>query len=231
MGQQGARGGPPWLARSNPIAPTFPWSTGRHAGGIQRDQLITKRVCKICNEGWLEQRLEHPCQPILDPMLRGREATLGLPAQSVLAAWIAKTAMEYRYAESPPLAVEPEWLKRLYEQQLAPDSWYIWVASYRGDRPVFAQHDDITMSFPDTAVSTPHGVLLTLVVGYVAFKVVGINVGTPSYPGADHLLRLWPPGNETVIWPPERHLDDATLPGFAHMFLDKPGEAPPPLPE
>lgn len=232
---------PQWVSKvlaEDPRRWPNPIRVQRHSGGVPVGtygaskviNLITKRVCKVCNEGWLEQLIEHPTQPILDPMLRGRQTPLDPAEQSMLAAWVAKTAMEFRYALTPPEPVAAEWLAEMYKHQLAPETWYIWVASYVGHRPAYGQHNDITVSFPDSAVDTPHGVLLTLIVGYVAFKVMGINAGTPSYPGADALLRLWPPGDKTVVWPPMRHLDETTLPGFANMYLDRPGETPPPLP-
>ena len=238
---------PQWVSKvlaEDPRGWPNPFRVQRHYGGVPVGSfgaskvinLITKRVCKVCNEGWLEQLVEHPTQPILDPMLRGREAPLDLAEQSMLAAWVAKTAMEFRYALTPPEPVAAEWLTEMYEHQLAPETWYIWVTSYQGYRPVFAQHNDITLSFPvasvqDGSLTTPHGVLVTLVVGYVAFKVMGIKAGTPSYAGTDAWFRLWPLGNETFIWPPQRHLDEISLPGFVNMYLDQTGEPPPPLPQ
>lgn len=195
-------------------------------------ELVMRRVCKVCNEGWMEQQLERPSQPILGPMLAGQAVTLDPAAQSLLAAWMAKTAMVYGYTTSPVMELAPDWLTHMYQRQRAPDTWHVWIATYIGSRPVFSHHADITLSFPDDSPGTPHGVLMTLVIGYVAFKVLGVYGGTPSDPGPEVMARLWPPPDTPtdLSWPPPGYLDETPLPAFANLFLDKPGEEPPPLP-
>lgn len=131
---------------------------------------MTKRVCKVCNEGWMETNVERPVQSILGPMILGQSTVLDLAAQSRLAAWAAKTAMVARYAESPPLGLDRRWLDHMYRNQLAPDSWYVWISKYQGERPVFYKSADITLSFPGDIPDTPHGVLTTLVIGYVGSR-------------------------------------------------------------
>lgn len=193
--------------------------------------MVTKRVCKVCNEGWMETNVERPVQPILGPMILGRRTVLDLAAQSRLAAWAAKTAMVARYAESPPLELDRRWLDHMYRNQLAPDSWYVWISKYQGERPVFYESADITLSFPGDIPGTPHGVLTTLVIGYVAFKVLGVNSGTPSDPGPSVMPRLWPISSHPIVWPPEHHIDDSSLPAFVAMYVDQPGQMPQPLPD
>jgi hypothetical protein len=198
----------------------------------------TKRVCKVCNEGWMEQRLERPCQSVLGPLIAGEDRVLDPPSQALVAAWIAKTAMTARYAFTPIEPVEPDWLRLMYEHQRPPDTWHIWLGSYVGSRPLHLGHHDITVTFPDSdpesnseAVVTPHGVLLTLAVGYAFLQVLGIKGGAPQNPDRlPDLFRIWPLATTPVNWPPPRHLDDASLPYAMNMFVDRPGEPPPPLP-
>ncbi|MCJ7491597.1 MAG: hypothetical protein MUP15_05545, partial [Dehalococcoidia bacterium] len=66
---------------------------------------------------------------------------------------------------------------------------------------------------------TPHGVLATFIVGYLAFKVLGIHEGTPTYPGPKQFLRIWPVNEGTVEWPTLRTIIDSTLPSFEDMFV------------
>ncbi len=60
---------------------------------------------------------------------------------------------------------------------------------------------------------------MTLIIGYLATKVLGIRGGTPSELGASHLFQVWPIANEiALIWPPEFHVDDPSLDALRLMF-------------
>jgi hypothetical protein len=198
--------------------------------GSKAVELVMRRVCKVCNEGWMERELERPLQPILGPMLRGQATTILPEMQPVLAAWAAKVAMVYGYTERPIIESDPDWLALMYHQQRMPDTWNVWVSTYIGPRPVF--HNYQTVSFPDDDPSSPKGVQMTLVIGYVALKVLGLYRGTAQDSGPEVMLRLWPsPDNPVPLdWPTGGYLNEESLPAFADMFVTQPGESPRPIP-
>ena len=179
-----------------------------------------KCVCGGCNGGWMND-LETEARPYAEPMIRGQKVVLSAGAQRIVAAWACLKAVVGRYAHSPPEPVERQWLDHLYEHHRSPASWYVWLTGYNGADPIYYESHDITLQFPDSEeLGTPHGVLTTFVAGYLALKVLGIGSGTPRSPGPSPLIRIWPPSNIYVYWPPPDPLDDSSLPAFAKMFLD-----------
>ncbi len=193
--------------------------------------LVTKSVCKVCNEGWLEREIETPARELATPLILGHEPTLldGV-AQARLAAWAAKIAMLGRYAHEPSEPVADDWLEYLRDHFAAPPTWYVWTTGYSAERPITYENRDVTLRLPDDPVGSK-GILMTIVIGHLALKVFGLRGGVPTNPPSTHLFRIWPPASETVSWPPQYHLDAASLDGFFFMFLDSP-ENPqaPPLP-
>ena len=193
--------------------------------------VVTRRVCKVCNEGWMERKLERPCQPILGPMIRGWDKTLDQSEQAVLAGWAAKVAMVMAYIHAPPQPVKREWLDWMYWHQRPPANWYVWMASCNGQRPTYFSSDaGAHASLPSGPMVDVYAQAATLIIGYAALKILGpTSVVRVEEPGRDAVIRLWPlTGETTVRWPPPRHIDDRRLPLFVDMFLD-PGQPPRPL--
>jgi hypothetical protein len=205
--------------------------TVRDIAGAKVINVVMKRVCKVCNETWMEKELETPCRKVLPSMLRGQETVLDDTAQRVLAGWAAKTAMVGRYAHNPPGEIEPYWLEHIYRHHLPPPTWYVWVTAYRGKRYVY--YDARGFSLPDRLVKKVDGVVMSLLIGHVVFKVLGIPRGvTPSYPAGDILFRLWPIAGKTLTWPPKKAtLTDESLRGFVVMWGRGPGDPLPKLQE
>ena len=110
------------------------------------NNLTTHRVCKVCNEGWLEQRIEAPTLTIATPLSLGEEQTpLNVAAQTRLAAWAAKIAMRGRYGHEPPEPLDDDWLDHVYSTHEAPLTWHIFTTGYTGRRPVLYANRDITL--------------------------------------------------------------------------------------
>ena len=181
--------------------------------------IVTKRVCKVCNEGWMETWLERPVQPTLTSMLHGERTVLDVEARVHLAGWAAKVAMVAGYAQRPPEPVRQDWLPFMYDQHIPPPDWHVWTTGYEGATPALYERGTFTRLLPDGRPSGDHGITMTLVVGYVAFKIVGIAGAAPDFLSRDHVSRLWPPFTfDALVWPPRHHLDDSTLQSFAKAF-------------
>jgi hypothetical protein len=166
--------------------------------------------------------IEQGAKSILTPMITGQRTTLDEKARDVVAAWIGLKAVVARYCHLPVDPVDRDWLDHLYVNRHPPETWFEWVTGYVGKSPFYYEGRDITLTLPDdptSAAATPHGVLTTLVVGYLAVKVLGIRAGTPSEPGTTHLFRIWPMTNDRFLsWPPEFHVDDPSLDTFRLAF-------------
>ena len=182
---------------------------------------VAKCVCVDCNGGWMND-IEQGAQPVLTPMIMGQRTTLDPQAQGVVATWIGLKAVVARYGHQPVDPLDRDWLDHFYGNHCPPETWYEWITGYVGKSPFFYEGRDITLAFrddPTSPATTPHGVLMTLVVGYLAVKVLGIRRGTPSEPGATHLFRIWPITNDNFLsWPPEFHVDDPSLDTFRLAF-------------
>jgi len=184
---------------------------------------VANCVCAKCNGGWMSE-IEGAAKPIIAPMIMGQTTTLDTPAQETLAAWLGLKAIVTRYVHRPIDPVPHEWLDYYYVHHRPPDTWYEWVTGYNGKWPLYYDGHDITATFADSSdltesTGTPHGVLASFVIGYFAAKVFGLRGGTPSEPGTKAMFRVLPSTGETFIWPPELHLDDASLAGFCGMYL------------
>ena len=159
---------------------------------------------------------------MLTSMILGQRTALDAEAQNVVASWIGLKAVVGRYGHLPVNPVDRDWLDHFHTNHRPPETWYEWITGYVGRSPFYYEGRDITLTLPDnpTSVSaTAHGVLTTLIAGYLAVKVLGIRAGTPDEPGATHLFRIWPAANDRLFaWPPEFHVDDASLDTFRLAF-------------
>jgi len=182
---------------------------------------VAKCVCADCNGGWMSD-IEHDAQSVLTSMIVGQRTTLDAEAQGVVATWIGLKAIVGRYGHPPVDPVDRSWLDHFYANHRPPETWYEWITGYVGQSPFFYEGRDITLTIPDDPTSTattPHGVCMTLVIGYLAAKVLGIRGGTPSEPGTTHLFRIWPVIDNNLVWPPEFHVNDPTLDDLCRLWL------------
>jgi hypothetical protein len=181
--------------------------------------MLAKCVCNNCNEGWMNDA-ELRARPFLEPIIRGQQTALSREGQTAVAGWSALKSIVGRYAHEPAEPVEQDWLECLHRTHEPPPSWHIWTTRYDGAEPIYYENHDITLTFPgETGRATPHGILATLVIGYLAIKVLGIHAGVPTSPTKELLLYIWLSHDRQLIWPPPRSLTDADLPDFAAMFL------------
>ena len=169
----------------------------------------------------MDRWLEKPVQPFLGPMIRGNHTTLTFQDRAYLSTWAVKVAMVARYTHKPPDPVAEDWLEFMHFNHLPPGGWHVWLASYDGARPLYYQGDGGYELLPDGGRTTTKAVVMTLVIGYVALKVVGSRQGAPQFHGSSAVQRLWPPfeGFGESIWPLSRHLDDAGLEKLVNAFL------------
>lgn len=191
--------------------------------------LTVKRVCKFCNEGWMNE-IERNAMPFLRPMIEGERILLDRKAQTAVSAWAAKTAVMARYAHNPPLPkIDADWFNCIYHDRRAPSEWHIWLGAFDG-KPL-ARYEGY--NFQDALSMSPHplswfelkeippprpynGVLATFIIGKLAIKVFGVRRLT--------FLNQWPelivkvsPQNDDAEWPPRQVMRDDTIDSFFGM--------------
>jgi hypothetical protein len=160
-------------------------------------------------------------------MIRGEKISLEPEAQRTVAVWLGLKSIVLRHAHSPVQPVDDDWLRYFAAHKQPPKSWHIWIASYYGSVPCLYEGRDITISIspepPDGTdlPSTPHGVLMTLIIGYFAAKLLGIREGIPTGPGADHWFSVWPLLTHRVDWPPALTIKDDQLDGFRRLYTEQ----------
>lgn len=194
---------------------------GEPVGKPRRGRPFTRApyiACKVCNNGWMKD-LEDRARPLLLPMLDGFKTVLDRTSQTVIAAWITKTAFS--------LAAVPSWmignpLPRAHRGLLAAGG---------GEAPppgvgVLLSFDDFSSAGPNgtinlTAVSgrslsvEPPGAsrrykmyMLTFRVHRLVARVLGSGEVPLKFGPMQselepvHELRLWPLVEEAAQWPP-----------------------------
>src|SRR5262249_26786962 len=126
-----------------------------------------------------------------------------------------------------PDYVATTWTDWLYAHHTAQPTWHIWVGRYDGAEPIYYNAHDVRVEplpgsprpRPEEAASLRHGVLTTLIVGYLAVQVFGMD-GATHFPASTPptLQEVWP-ALGVVLWPPKDQYDDTTLNAFAERVL------------
>lgn len=63
---------------------------------------------------------------------------------------------------------------------------------------------------------------MTLVIGYLAAKLLRVRKGEPDNLDPPGLVRVWPTRDTPVIWPPRTAIDETGLEALTQMFLSPP---------
>lgn len=187
----------------------------------------TAPVCDRCNSGWMND-IDSAAFPHLEKMIRGEPVVIDAAAQAAVAAWICKVAITARGTALDPLPIEPEWAAWLHKNHSAPPPWQVWIGRYVGARPWWYSPHDIRIELgqgsapPPPDFTQPHGVLATLVIGYLFLQVFGVSGAGPGAMGMyqfGDLPQIWPPPGVAISWPPPYRVDDTTLEAAANRLL------------
>src|SRR6266498_85751 len=213
---------PRWISREFSRDGGFTMSSV-HGSRSTRSIEIKGPVCGLCNNRWLSV-LEKDVQPLLAPMLHGQERPLSPDEQRLLATWAVKTTLMLDLSSGTPL-VPTGFYHDFRLQRRALDSHIVLLAASLGSRrAVWAQHAGLRIGgIPDGG--PPNAFVTTFTVFRVVFQVFGhFTVGRASlhgegWPFAPALLRLWPPWDHPVDWPPGRlAFDDESLAVLANSI-------------
>ncbi len=191
--------------------------------------IVVKCVCAECNNGWMSE-IEGKAKAILEPMIEGKVVELDAEAQATISTWTCLRAIVGYYAHETNRPIPDDWLAHIYEHKTPPDNWFIWTTAYDGNTPTRFQSTEIGLvpkgENPHIA-ELDHGVVTSLLIGYLALKVFGLRHATPPEPGADGALRIWPTSPLIYIWPPPAYLDDSVTDFFFEWGMQGSSPVPP----
>jgi hypothetical protein len=202
---------------------------GRTSGGRPTLEYTTK-VCERCNNEWMN-RIDENAMPFLTPMIEGRPVVLDADAQATIAVWAMKVVVTARSEPNNPLHIDASWTDWLYNNQSPIPNWYVWIGKYIGTAPWWYNPQDVRVQLgPGSAPPAPwidfiqdHGVLATLVIGYVVVQVFGVGgSGVLLGPTEAAFPQIWPNAGATLTWPPAEHIDDSGLPLWANRLMPPP---------
>jgi hypothetical protein len=184
-------------------------------------------------------QLENRAKPLLIPLMLGTPSSFAPHRQSILATWIAKTAMtaEYRYPRA--IAIPQEQRAVLMSKGEPPEGWYIQIADYHGQKwrnaAIFRQMisfktsmdeiEEATMSSRKYVEITCFG-LGCLFVQTISTPIKDLDVELEDE-HANDFRQLWPPKNRILNWPPPSSLDDKKADNAASSLAKATGYPPP----
>jgi hypothetical protein len=185
-----------------------------------------RKVCKKCNNGWIE-RLEERVRDPVTRLMNDEPVSLDAAAQQDMAAWITLVTMMVEFTDLATQATPPEDYAFLRETGNPPPRWKVWIAGYSGHDhgSHVVRHLGLQLSeFPDVRVE-PHKCdtqVTTFVIGHLCAHSFSSTVidGTDGFDYVPiDLPQIWPSAGETIEWGSARQLTDRGVVSLAGALL------------
>jgi hypothetical protein len=167
--------------------------------------LLTNRVCKTCNSGWLSN-LESDAGPIVAPLVTGQAASLDGHHQTLLATWSYKTLLLCQMLRPPSIrSIPASRLRQFFTDRRPPDDAHLWIGVTQGGTAV---HESSThVDFKTVGDNATPGYFSFLAIGNMLILCAGRQVEhdrpfhIDSRADPSSLIRLWPASIRPVAWP------------------------------
>lgn len=174
--------------------------------------LFSKRpriACRTCNGGWMAE-MEGRTKPILLPLVTSTQPSdLLLADVTQLAAWAAKTAINFEYVDHPTIvSVEQGRRTEMMSTLLPPGGTSVWLGRTMGRVEVWAARSSWDMQTgpldPDAPIDSGkrNAQIVGLGLGHVFILVLmsAVDLGAAARATHPGLTRIWPdPARST--WP------------------------------
>jgi hypothetical protein len=190
--------------------------------------LIARRVCGICNEGWMNG-LERAARSVLTRLVTGLATSLSADDQTVISAWATKTALALDLAGPNVKNIETSHYRDMASRKLEPPDYVtVFLGAFEHMRGVFFEPQWLTLN--EGTRDEGRAYVSTFVIGHVVFQVYRVKFERPmSFTKGGALAQayaqVWPLPTGTIEWPPPLILTDSSL---AAAVL---GAAPSPPPD
>jgi hypothetical protein len=188
--------------------------------------VVTGKVCRTCNEGWMEGQ-ERVARPYLTSLMAARKRPLHREGQRALAAWANKTALALQLA-TPNAPKFPNWSYRETARAKSepPKNTQVWLGAFEHGTFLHTAHPK-ALTLEGGSGMKADGYLVTFLVGHAVFQVFGHThdeemVITKGGTRARMATQIWPILDEPTWWPRDVVLRNTRDLNF---FAKAPGEA------
>ena len=180
--------------------------------------LITRKVCRDCNGGWMREA-DEAALPLLEAFAKNRPVSLGPAEQVVVAFWATKILLailsqepeDYRFAP-------PERYQELYASRAPLKGCQVWLGANDHGEVAWARAHSLRLE-DGAEVSDGFGASLSF--GYAVVHIIWHGREPHHlrlrYDAARALKQIWPP-QEEVRWPPGLLVADFDLTALAHLI-------------
>lgn len=184
------------------------------------DQRI-RVLCHDCNVNWLS-KLEGRVSGIVGPMMQGQQTLLDPGAQTLVAAWVAKTVMVLQYVHAHrSLPVPRRHLAEFHgygQNWRPPSNTQVWLAHYTGtQRGARYNMQPLEVEVQsDHATRGQHAYAAVISICEFAAQIYGCGVDVDfriQLPALfeSRLIRIWPLREAEAEWPPTFGLNDGGM--------------------
>jgi hypothetical protein len=189
---------------------------------VDRPELVVKRVCSQCNNGWMS-RLQGRGKHVIDPICDQVAVTLDLEDCQALALWAVMTSLALQ-----TLGEEENWLYSWYKRtsmcnsRRIPSFIGIWIANCIGHTETYSQSRSMWSGPSRESQRQARGNAITMAFGKLAIQVLKvvpdgeigplkeITVGQGYGDWENIALQIWPLEGDPVTWPPLRGIRHET---------------------
>ncbi len=186
--------------------------------------------CAECNSSWMSEMEGAARLFMADMVSPGAKTVLGRDRQITLARWAVKTAMVFEFVAKPAPYFTWEERLRFKNERDIPQSTFVWTGRYDATQPAHALQHRIGQRRSDASIT--HAYSFSLTAGFLAVQVFSFRGPTPTDdrvpvkpgPWQQALLRVWPPGDADLLWPPVLEIDHDHLGDFDSRFVTEYGD-------
>jgi len=134
-------------------------------------QATINDVCKECNEGWLEAKVEVPVENELEALIKGIPLNLSPPALLQICTWASKTAMVRARLDRQPYPIPAEHHKYLMENLAPPPGTYVWLAATEYEPNTYIRQYKFQIYNSGDPIGVGH--LTTIIIGHMGLFILG----------------------------------------------------------
>jgi hypothetical protein len=165
--------------------------------------------------------------PFVSEMIKGNPVVLDESAKEAVATWFMKVAVTARSASHVNQSINQDWATWLRTERSPVQGWSVWAGRFDGLAPFWYNPHDVRFEIVREVLPEPqrrqvvrsHGVLATMVIGYLIVQLFGIDGIGVSIPDEPALPLMWPTPNTRFSWPPTEFIGDDGLSAWAQRHL------------
>jgi hypothetical protein len=165
--------------------------------------LVSREVCKQCNNVWMSQ-LESAAKPILKPMMDGIPSELTPQQQHIVALWFLKTCImhEVLHDENPRFFSDVDRKALMGFGAISPAT-LVFLAHYVGNFDILTRENPMDLFFGEGEDPATYGYSATFAIKQLALQIFTFHTPKHLPPNSTIRLRMSADWDRAVIqiWP------------------------------